>query len=157
MPPKTKMEANGTNALQHELLRVTDELKQTRAPEGAPPTVLKALDYIHHHLYDETLDATTVCIHCDLNNHNISSRFKYHVGVGMRRYIEMGRMEAAKRLLHHEHLSILQIAWSVGYTYPESFARAFKRYTGQTASEYRKKVLRRTVKTVSQETEPEHL
>jgi AraC-like DNA-binding protein len=144
------------NLLHKELRSVAEEMKQNVSSPDLPATVRKTLEYIHEHLYDENLDASTVCIHCDLNNHNISSRFKYHVGVGMRRYIERGRMEAAKRLLLHQNLSILHIAWSIGYTYPESFARAFKRYTGQTASAFRKNALRRSAKTLREATESGH-
>jgi AraC-like DNA-binding protein len=83
-----------------------------------------------------------------LNNNNISSWFKRHVGLGMRRYIEVRRMEAAQGLLRHADLTVLQIAWSVGYAYPESFARAFKRHTGQSATDFRVEVLRQHVKTI---------
>ncbi|QXD16219.1 AraC family transcriptional regulator [Rhodocaloribacter litoris] len=131
-------------AVLHETLA---ELRRAGREVDLPVPVRKALAYIHEHLFEETLDVAAVCRHCGLNNHNISSRFKRHVGLGMRRYIERGRLEAAKRLLHHPELSILQIAWAVGYAYPESFARAFKRYTGCTATTYRARLLRRNGKT----------
>lgn len=133
-------------SIQTELSSVPETLDRFWYGEPLPDSVRQALVYIHRHLFDDALDAAAVRSHCQLSNHNFSSFFKHHVGIGMRQYIETGRLEAAKRLLHLNHLSILHIAWTVGYTYPESFARAFKRYTGQSASHYREEVLRKSVK-----------
>ncbi|GIV57653.1 MAG: hypothetical protein KatS3mg042_0566 [Rhodothermaceae bacterium] len=135
------------NNVDEVLASVVDELDAMHQGKKIPPGLRDVLRYIHEHLFEETLDVTTVCRHCGQNNHNVSSRFKRHIGIGMRDYIEYGRMEAAKRLLRYPDLSILQIAWSIGFTYPESFARAFKRYTGHTASAYRRILLRRKDKT----------
>ena len=130
-----------------ELAAFKQALRRRGAKADLPAGVEKALAYIHTNLFSETLDATRVRLQFRLTNNNIASRFKHHIGAEMQRYIESARLEAAKRLLRHEDLSVLKIAWSVGYAYPESFARAFKRYMGVSASEYRAQMLRRTVKT----------
>jgi AraC-like DNA-binding protein len=134
--------------IQMELAAYLGRLRQTSPGDSLPKPVQQALVFIHNNLFDETLDAASVRVNCGLNNNNISSWFKRHVGLGMRRYIEVRRMEAAQGLLRHADLTVLQIAWSVGYAYPESFARAFKRHTGQSATDFRVEVLRQHVKTI---------
>lgn len=129
---------SATRVIQEELDAFRAELEDYRPARNATPTqVGQALAYIHAHLFDERLNATGVCEACGLHNHNIASLFKRVIGVGMRRYIERQRLTAAKRLLRHETLHVLDIAWSVGYTYPETFERAFHRTTGCTPTEYR--------------------
>jgi len=74
-------------------------------------------------------------------DHNVELRFARHVGQTAGAYRHRHRMELARRLLRHEELQTLpiaQIALSVGYERPDSFARAFKRYTGMTPRRYRK-------------------
>ncbi len=143
-----------TDYIQAELHHVAEEIRCSMRGTELPQTVRRALSFIHENLFDDTLDASSVRRQCGLFNNNVSSKFKRLVGMGMRQYIEYGRMEAATRLLRNEDLSILQIAWAIGYTYPESFARAFKRYFGCSASEYREQILRRAVKTCGKSPEP---
>jgi|GEM_PF-3030329 len=146
----TMARSNGilnVDCIQAELRFVVEEFRSSTLNDELPQSVRRALIFIHDHLFEDTLDASYVRRQCNLHNNNVSSRFKRLVGMGMRQYIEYGRMEAAGRLLQYEHLSIVQIAWAIGYAYPESFARAFKRYYGCTASAYRKKETRRNVKT----------
>lgn len=154
---ESKIDDCNQRKIQLELAGYLGTLRQARQQgKPLPMPVQKALAFIHNNLFDETLDAASVRGHCGLNNNNFSSWFKRHIGLGMRRYIELRRMEAAKVLLRHDGLSVLQIAWSVGYAYPESFARAFKRHTGHSATDYRDKVLRQDVKTVGKENVKNH-
>ena len=102
-----------------------------------------AVRYIHEHLFDPQLNVQRVKDQCALKNHNVSSRFKQQMGKGMRQYIEAQRIEAAAHLLRHESLKIYWIAFRVGYTYVESFERAFKRQKRCSPSAFRE-VLRGT-------------
>jgi AraC-like DNA-binding protein len=111
--------------------------------EIAPPTgdlpreVRTMLVYIHEHLFSWNLNATAVRRGCRLRNNNVTSRFRCAVGVGLREYIEAGRVAAAKRLLRHPDLEIYLIAMAVGYEHPETFCRAFRRRSGCTPSVWR--------------------
>lgn len=59
-------------------------------------------------------------------------------GRSPRDYIQARAMAMAKELLWHSELSISQIAYRLGYQYPQYFTRAFKTATGITPNEYRK-------------------
>ena len=135
--------------IQAELATYQATLRRSWQGTELPLQVEEALAYIHTHLFDEELSFGCVCGQCGLRNHNTSSHFKRAVGMGMRAYIERHRLEAAKLLLQGRRAYVLHIAWAVGFTHPESFARAFKRYQGCSATQFRRheeERLRRTVK-----------
>jgi transcriptional regulator GlxA family with amidase domain len=54
-------------------------------------------------------------------------------------YVQRLRVERAKRRLEQSDDSIEEISWQVGYEDPASFRRLFKRLTGLTAGEYRRR------------------
>ncbi len=54
-------------------------------------------------------------------------------------YVQRTRVERAKRRLEQTTDSIEEISWAAGYEDPASFRRLFKRLTGLTAGEYRRR------------------
>lgn len=53
-------------------------------------------------------------------------------------YIQQKTMDLAKDLLIHPEKSIGEIAYYLGYQYPQYFSRAFKRFVGCSPNEYRR-------------------
>ncbi len=106
-----------------------------------PLPIQELLGFVHRNLFDPTLSVATACHNCRHRNHNISTRFRYSVGMGIKNYIETGRVEAAKRLISQLELEIYLVAMSVGYEHPETFCRAFSRQTGYTPSLWRSHLL----------------
>jgi AraC-like DNA-binding protein len=49
------------------------------------------------------------------------------------------RFEAALRMINDPRLSVIDIAYDLGYTDPSNFTRAFRHWTGVTPSEFRKR------------------
>jgi transcriptional regulator GlxA family with amidase domain len=66
-------------------------------------------------------------------------RFRAATGETPIAYVQRLRVERAKRLLEQSGDSIEEIGWAVGYEDPASFRRLFKRLTGLTAGEYRRR------------------
>jgi transcriptional regulator GlxA family with amidase domain len=66
-------------------------------------------------------------------------RFSKATGYSPIAYVQHLRVEDAKRRLERTNASIDQISWSVGYEDAASFRRLFKRITGITPGEYRRK------------------
>jgi transcriptional regulator GlxA family with amidase domain len=66
-------------------------------------------------------------------------RFKAATGQPPTSYVQRVRVERAKRLLEQGNASIEEISWAVGYEDPASFRRLFKRLTGLSAGEYRRR------------------
>lgn len=105
--------------------------------QDLPWEMRKILGCVHRDLFEQNLNVAVVRQRCRLRNNNISTRFRCAVGMGLRDYIEAGRMEAAKWLLRHKDLEIYLIAMAVGYEHQETFCRAFQRQAGCTPSEWR--------------------
>jgi two-component system response regulator YesN len=118
------------------------DLKTSFVESDFSAEVNQALDEIHSALFDPHLHAGAVREAIGAKNNNFSSVFKREVGIGMRAYIETMRIEMAKRLLRYRHLSVLDIAGSVGYVYAESFSRAFRRYVGLSPTQFRERIMR---------------
>jgi AraC-like DNA-binding protein len=52
-------------------------------------------------------------------------------------YYHQIRLEYAKSLLIENEFTIVQIAYKIGFYHSQNFARAFLKYTGMTAKEFR--------------------
>ena len=105
-----------------------------------PRDVRALLKALNTHCFEAGLMLGAIERRCGLNDHNISRRFAEHVGMSPRAYRRRHRMEMVKRLLRHEGLQtipVAQIAPAVGYERPDSFAWAFKRYTGRSPKQHR--------------------
>ena len=66
-------------------------------------------------------------------------RFRAATGETTISYVQRIRVERAKRVLETGSAPIEEISWAVGYEDPASFRRLFKRVTGLTAGEYRRR------------------
>jgi transcriptional regulator GlxA family with amidase domain len=66
-------------------------------------------------------------------------RFRAATGEAPIAYVQRIRVERAKRRLEQGGDSIEEISWMVGYEDPGSFRRLFKRLTGLTAGQYRRR------------------
>jgi transcriptional regulator GlxA family with amidase domain len=66
-------------------------------------------------------------------------RFRVATGESTIAYVQRIRIERAKRALETGGAPIEQISWAVGYEDPASFRRLFKRLTGLTPGEYRRR------------------
>lgn len=68
----------------------------------------------------------------------LSSQFKKYLHVGFLDYLTEARMRAACELLGDPLRSTTEVAGMVGYEDASYFARAFKKRTGQTPTQYRR-------------------
>jgi AraC-like DNA-binding protein len=76
---------------------------------------------------------------CGIRTNNISSRFRWALGIGLRDYIEARRMEAADHLLRTSDVGIFDLAMALGYEHETTFYRAFRRHFGCTPAASRRK------------------
>ena len=68
-----------------------------------------------------------------------SRLFHKSVGVPFKQYLTVLRLEYAKQLLAENVLPIIDVGYECGFNTPSQFYRAFKKESGMTPSEYRKK------------------
>ena len=99
-------------------------------------TIKKAIQYISKH-YTSALTLEEVAMHVGLNPSYFSSYFKQMCGSSFKEYLNMVRIEEAKRLLSNTDYSILDIAIAIGFDNQSYFSKVFKKYTGLTPKHYR--------------------
>ena len=63
---------------------------------------------------------------------------KKETGKTAKEYIQLKMLDAAKEILLDQNKSITQVAYALGFQYPQHFVRFFKKYAGITPSEFRK-------------------
>lgn len=122
----------------HDGLDILDDVR-CAPPDlpAAPPDIQCVLREVHARLFDPELSVESIRARCRSTNHNLSSRFALHLGVGIRGYIERERLEAACQLLLRTSARVYEIAEAIGYTYVETFERAFIRQVGVSPAAYR--------------------
>jgi len=126
-----------TQALrQHMESKATDQ-KQTWITAMRDEHIGKALKLIHQQPFKKwTLDM--LAKDCGLSRSSLAERFNHCVGQAPISYINRWRMQIASKLLH-DGMSILQVTDHIGYSSESAFQKAFKRYVGCTAGEWRDK------------------
>ncbi|UKS28540.1 AraC family transcriptional regulator [Paenibacillus sp. HWE-109] len=116
----------------------TSEAVQGKKEEKYPVASF-VIDYINDHLSDEIyLDALAEKL--KMSSGYLSSYFKGKTGKNIVDYINETRIAKATTLLADNRIKIHDAAKAVGYQNMTSFNRMFKKYTGVTPSEYRKRM-----------------
>lgn len=118
---------------------VLERIQREREPalSSLPREIFDVVQYIHTHLFEPSLNVNTARAGCRLRNNNVSTRFRQVLGVGIREYIEILRLEAAVSLLREECVELYLVGMAVGYSHQETFCRAFHRRFRKTPSELR--------------------
>lgn len=98
----------------------------------------KAKTYIIEH-YAETITLEDVANNANLSQYYFSRLFKQETGTSFIDFLTKIRIEKSKKLLLMEGLSVKEIAYMVGFNDPNYFSKAFKKATGESPVEYRKR------------------
>ncbi|HEX5717449.1 MAG TPA: AraC family transcriptional regulator [Thermoanaerobaculia bacterium] len=118
-----------------------DFLRKNRpSQEDLPREIREVLAHIHVNLFDLELNVRSLKSCCRIRDNNVSSRFRYLMGMTIKQYVEGLRMEAAARLLRNEDVGIFDVSIAVGYNSLQTFYRAFGRHCGCTPAEYRRRL-----------------
>lgn len=123
-----------TLGLYRTLCALVNEMKTKEAGKMMPAI----LAFIDANYGDPDLSLTMVADKFEISVPYLSSIFKASARVNFSNYVEEVRIEKAKGLLKNTSMSIGEIATATGYGSTNSFSRAFKRVTGDSASEYRR-------------------
>ena len=102
------------------------------------PDISKAQDYIEKN-YKEQLGISVLSKKLNMSARTFIRKFNSVTGNTVLEYIQRTRVEAAKRLLEKGKLTVEQVCMEVGYADFGFFRNIFKRITGLTPQEYKKK------------------
>lgn len=103
--------------------------------------VLSAITYLKEHYSDESLSQKTVAAHIAVSTGYLSAIFKAEEGVNFNTFLTNIRMEEAKHLLSTTDMNIYDIAYSTGHSNSHYFSVSFKKFSGQSPSDYRQLVM----------------
>lgn len=96
--------------------------------------------YIEKYYSDPDLNLNTVAGHVFINPSYLSALFKKEAGISFVDYITQVRIEKAKLFLAQDDIKSYEAAQKAGYEDPHYFSVCFKKQTGMSPSEYRKKM-----------------
>lgn len=113
------------------------EVRKTKRGKMVHPAIKQALKYIDHNM-NKNLSRTEVAKAVNVSEEYFSRLFRQETGDTFKDYIQMVKMEEAKKFLKETGFSIGIIASKVGYSNFSHFTQMFRNYTGMTPQEYRK-------------------
>lgn len=98
----------------------------------------KIISFIDNN-FQRNISVIQMAEYLGINRSYFSTLFKKRMGLSVQEYLIQYRMNKAKEMLVHSNYTISEIAFSTGYTDYFSFIKSFKKNTGSTPKEYRKK------------------
>lgn len=109
-----------------------------RQKEDDNQFVSRMIEYVKENYMDANLSMAVIGEYLNLYPSYVSKVFKEKTGMGLLEYIHKYRIEEAKRLMKTTDEPINKIVTMVGYSNVRTFNRIFKKYSGETPSEFRK-------------------
>lgn len=101
-------------------------------------TILNAQEYIEKH-YKTGITIGFLCEKFNMTRRTFQRKFKMATHDTVIEYLQKVRIEAAKKLLELNRLSISEVMFEVGYNDPKAFRDVFKKITGITPLVYKSK------------------
>lgn len=122
-------------------LAVSALIETFRAAKTGSHTLLvqKAAELIEQHYSEEDLNLQYVAKQLHINPVYLSTIFKRVKGTNFSVYLQEIRMKQAMRLIASTDLKTYEVAEKVGYSNPNYFSASFKKLTGSSPSEFKRK------------------
>jgi len=109
------------------------------AAQTAERSVIRDVqDYVVQHLKAD-LSVPTLAARAGMSERNFARTFKAEAGSTPAEFVELARIDAARRLIEDCDVSLKRLADTVGYANTDGFRRAFMRRLGVGPSDYRKR------------------
>ena len=105
------------------------------------PDIAALAEFIRNHFYEE-LHIDDFMKQTRLSRHYLIHVFERQIGMSPYRYLHMCRINHAQHLLRTTDMTVVQIAYGIGYHTPAVFIRHFKSFNGITPVEYRRESVR---------------
>lgn len=107
--------------------------------------LIKINKIIADNLDNTDLNIMFICKEIGMSRASLYNKLKAITDMGANDYVNKLRMEKAILLVTTTDLTVTEIAEKVGFSTPRYFSTAFKQYTGETPTSYKKKRLSFTV------------
>jgi two-component system response regulator YesN len=130
---------NSIKKYMHRIIEETISVLHSHDDSKESKAIKIAKQYIRDN-YMKEISLNDIADYVNLSPYYFSRLFKKSEKINFKEYLIKVRMEEAKKLLSDWTVSIKEVASLVGYTDPNYFSRAFKKYTGMSASDYANKI-----------------
>lgn len=110
----------------------------------------QAIEYIQKH-YAEDITVQGIADVLSVNRSHLSREFSNHLNLSIKEYLQGTRINRAAFLLSKTDESVENIAYQSGFHSLVVFSRMFKKSTGETATEYRKRMKQESFENLSLE------
>jgi transcriptional regulator GlxA family with amidase domain len=100
--------------------------------------IQRAQQWIHDHRRDG-LSVSELAQEVGMSQRNFARAFANETNMTPATYVELARIDAARRLLEESHLSLQQVAFESGFSSPQAMRRAFARHLDVTPGDYRQR------------------
>jgi len=115
--------------------------RQFRTRNSVEPDILTRFNSVLHKSFEDNKDklitANDIASRLAMSTPYLSDLLRNLTGMNTQQHIHAFLIERAKSLLLTTSLSVNEIAFSLGFEYPQYFSRLFKSKTGQTPVEFR--------------------
>jgi AraC-like DNA-binding protein len=119
------------------MARVSDELVQDQlAALDERDVAARARSLISHHLPEGEPNRASIAQLLNLSERTFSRRLAA-LDTSFRDLVDDVRQHLASTYIHEPNRSVIEIAFLLGFSDPSNFARAFRRWNGQSPSDYR--------------------
>ena len=115
----------------------TEELIGTSPEEKF---IKQALTIVENNLSNQDFSISLFTKEMGMSQANIYRKFKAIINQPPDEFIRLHRLKRAAQMLHNRGLTILEIAYEVGYKNASHFTQNFVNQYGQTPSEFRKHI-----------------
>jgi two-component system, response regulator YesN len=130
------------NSLHNWVIYIADvAMDQLHLPQEKGSVVDIVKKYIYDHLGEQRLSREDIANFVYLNPDYLTRVFKKQTGLSISDYLQLQRIEYAKKLLIETNLPVSEVALSTGYSNFSYFSTIFKKSTKLNPMEYRKKSL----------------
>jgi len=126
------------NLLYHMVENFTREVELLRYYSDQSELAIGVKQYVRHHM-SETIKTEDIAESLFISRSRLSVKFHEETGQTLNAYIQMMKIAEAKHLLSYSDKNLLTISVYLGFSSQSYFCRVFKKETGISPMEYRKK------------------
>lgn len=106
--------------------------------EETSPIISRAIQYIAHNI-NQRIYADDIADALNINRPYLSSKFKKETGLTLTDYITQQKIVEAQRLIRYTDKSLSEISNYLDFSSQSYFQRQFKKFTGMTPYQFKKK------------------
>lgn len=118
----------------------TERVAEYKVPKNTSREIFRCMQFIRNHT-SSSIGIDEVAAYTGKSRSHITKRFREETGISIGDYITQCKIRDAKRLLRYTDQSLVEISNYLCFSSQPYFQTVFKKETGMTPNEYRKKMV----------------